>query len=157
MRIVGVDVGLRGGLACIQIEDGAAPLLVDCIDIPVAGVGAKERVDPIAIRNWFEMHQPLTHAYVERAQSYPKQGVSSAFKYGAAYGVILATVALCNIPLSLIAPVMWKKYFHLRGGDKESARQKTLELFPAGHALLARRRDHQRAEAILVAVFGARL
>jgi crossover junction endodeoxyribonuclease RuvC len=132
--------------------------LVDCIDIPICGTGARQRVDPAAIYSWIKTCQPVAHVYVERAQSFPGgQGVASAFKYGAAYGAILATVTLCNIPLSLISPVSWKKYFHLRGGDKESARQKALELFPAGHALLARRKDHGRAESCLIALFGARL
>jgi crossover junction endodeoxyribonuclease RuvC len=157
VRIIGIDVGLRGGLSCIEFANWAAPQLIDCIDIPICGVGTRQRVDPIAIHDWIKTCQPVVHAYIERAQSYPKQGIASAFKYGAAYGVILATVALCDVPLSLIAPAAWKKYFRLRGGDKESARQKALELFPAGHALLARRKDHGRAESILIGLFGARL
>jgi hypothetical protein len=37
-------------------------------------------------------------------------------------------------------------------GDKEIARQRALQLFPAAHALLARKKDHQRAEAALIAL-----
>ena len=58
MKVLGVDPGVAGGLAVIEIEDGAAPQLVDAIDIPVSGVGAKERVDAIAIREWVLNHQP---------------------------------------------------------------------------------------------------
>jgi hypothetical protein len=50
MKILGVDPGIHGGLAIVVINDGAAPLVIDAIDIPVAGVGAKERVDVLAIR-----------------------------------------------------------------------------------------------------------
>jgi hypothetical protein len=58
VRILGVDPGVRGGLAIVEIIDGAAPQLVDVIDIPIAGVGAKERVDVLALRAWIETHRP---------------------------------------------------------------------------------------------------
>jgi len=50
---------------------------------------------------------------------------------------------------------VWKKFHQLRGGDKEAARQRALQLFPAAHALLARKKDHGRGEASLIALFGA--
>jgi len=80
-RILGIDPGVRGGLALVEINDGAAPQLLEAIDIPVTGVSAKERVDVLAIRAWVMAHQPQ-HAYIERAQALPKQGASSGFKYG---------------------------------------------------------------------------
>ena len=52
MKICGIDPGVRGGLAIVEISDGAAPQLREAIDIPVTGVGAKERVDVLAIRSW---------------------------------------------------------------------------------------------------------
>jgi hypothetical protein len=69
-RILGVAPGVRGGLALIEINDGMAPQLVAAIDIPVTGVGAKERVDVLAIRTWILAHQPQ-HAAIERAQAMP--------------------------------------------------------------------------------------
>ena len=48
MKILGVDPGIHGGLAIVAIDNGTAPQLVDAIDIPVAGIGAKERVDVLA-------------------------------------------------------------------------------------------------------------
>ena len=151
IRVLGVDPGIRGGLAVIEINDGMAPRLVDAIDIPVIGVGAKERVDVLAIRTWILAHQPQ-HAAIERAQAMPKQGASSGFKYGRATGAIEAVLACCEIPMTIVEPSVWKKFHHLRGGDKEGARQRALMLFPAAHALLARRKDHGRAEAALIAL-----
>jgi hypothetical protein len=83
MRIIGIDPGIRGGCAIVDIIDGAAPQLLDAIDIPAIGVGAKERVDAIALRGWITRHAPQ-HALIERAQAMPKQGASSGFKYGRA-------------------------------------------------------------------------
>jgi crossover junction endodeoxyribonuclease RuvC len=82
----------------------------------------------------------------------PKQGASSGFKYGRAVGAIEAAITCCGIPLTIIEPTAWKKFHALRGGDKEASRQRALQLFPAAHALLARRKDHGRAEAALIAL-----
>jgi crossover junction endodeoxyribonuclease RuvC len=144
MKILGVDPGIHGGLAIIEIIDGAAPRLVEAIDVPTIGTGAKERVDAIAMRTWIEMHKPQ-HAYIERAGSMPKQGVASTFKFGRATGSLETVVACCSIPMTIVEPAVWKKAHHLRGGDKESARQRA-------NALLARKKDHQRAEAALIAL-----
>jgi crossover junction endodeoxyribonuclease RuvC len=154
MKLLGIDPGIRGGLAIVSIDDGAAPQLVDAIDIPVTGVGAKERVDVLAIRTWIIAHAPQ-HALIERAQAMPKQGASSGFKYGRATGAIEAALACCEIPMTIVEPSVWKKFHQLRGGDKEAARQRALQLFPAAHALLARKKDHGRGEASLIALYGA--
>jgi crossover junction endodeoxyribonuclease RuvC len=155
MKLLGVDGGIRGGLAIVSIDNDFASQLVHAIDIPVIGAGAKERVDVQAIRDWIVQHAPQ-HAFIERAQAMPKQGASSGFKYGRAVGAIEAAVTCCAIPLTIIEPSMWKKFHQLRGGDKESSRQRCLQPFPAAHALLARKRDHGRAEAALIAVYGVK-
>jgi crossover junction endodeoxyribonuclease RuvC len=155
VKVVGIDPGVRGGLAIISIDNGAAPRLVEAIDVPVTGTGAKERVDVLALRTWIRTHQP-EHAYIERAQSMPRQGSSSGFKYGRAVGAIEAALACCEVPLTIVEPAVWKKAHQLRGKDKEGARQRALQLFPAAHALLARKKDHGRAEASLLALYGVR-
>jgi Holliday junction resolvasome RuvABC endonuclease subunit len=151
VRILGIDPGVRGGLAVIELNDGAAPQLVDAIDIPTVGTGAKERVDALALRAWIQTHRP-DRAGVERAQAMPKQGASSGFKFGRATGALEAVIACCEVPLDLVEPSVWKRARHLRGGDKEGARQLALQMFPAQHAVFARKRDHQRAEAALIAL-----
>jgi hypothetical protein len=71
---------------------------------------------------------------------------------GRAVGAIEAVVALCPVPTVLVEASGWKRQLHLPGKDKEAARQRALQLFPAQHALLARKRDHGRAEAALIVV-----
>jgi len=82
----------------------------------------------------------------------PKQNVASTFKYARAVGSLETVVACSDIPYSIIEPAVWKKLHHLPGKDKEAARQRALQLFPAAHALFARKKDHQRAEAALIAL-----
>jgi Holliday junction resolvasome RuvABC endonuclease subunit len=156
MRVLGVDPGVHGGLAIVAIEDDAAPRLVEAIDVPVIGTNARERVDTIAIREWLNKHD-VQRAFIERAGSMPGQGVASTFKYARAVGAIEATIALCLIPVEIVEPSIWKRHFRLPGKDKEVARQRALELFPAAHAALARKKDHGRAESALIALYGAKL
>lgn len=151
MKILGIDPGIHGGCAIVAINSGDAPQLLDAIDIPVTGLGAKERVDVSALRAWILACAP-SHAVIERAQAMPKQGASSGFKYGRATGALEAVIACCEVPLTIIEPTAWKKFHGLRGGEKEASRQRALQLFPSAHALLARRKDHGRAEAALVAM-----
>ena len=125
MRVLGVDPGVRGGLAIVSFENGA-PEIIEAINIPTVGTGAKERVDVLAIHSFIEARTPQ-HALIERAQGMPKQGASSGFKYGRAVGAIEAAIA---------------------------SQQRALQLFPAAHALLARKKDHGRAEAALIALAG---
>jgi crossover junction endodeoxyribonuclease RuvC len=153
--LLGVDPGVHGGLAIVAIDDGVAPRLIEAIDIPITGTKAKERVDALALWGWITHHKPQ-HAYIERAQALPKQGSSSGFKYGRAVGAIEAVVACCEIPVTIVEPSVWKKFHQLHGRDKEGGRQRALQLFPAAHALLARRKDHGRAESALIALYGAR-
>ena len=149
-RYLGVDPGLSGALAIVEVITGV-PVLIGAVDMPSSGTGAKARVDIIAAAQWIAKHAPST-AYIERAQAYPGQGASSGFSYGRAVGAIEAVVALCSIPLILVEASAWKKQLHRPGKDKEAARQKALQLFPAQHVLLARKRDHGRAEAALLVV-----
>jgi crossover junction endodeoxyribonuclease RuvC len=152
--ILGVDVGICGGLSVVVIETGVAPVLVDSIDVPNIGVNARRRVDAHAVRNFILKHSPQLAA-IERTQAFPSQGRSSAYLFGRAAGALETVVTLCEIPLVTVEPSQWKRFYRL-GRDKETARQKALELFPAAHALLARKRDHGRAEAAMIALFGAR-
>jgi len=154
-KVLGIDPGaVSGGLAIVEINNGAAPQLVDAISLPVIGVKAKQRIDVLALRDWIQQHRPDC-AYVERGQAMPRQGASSGFKFGRGCGAVEATIQLLEIPLTIIEASAWKRKFHLRGGDKESGRQLAIQLFPTSHTLFARKLDHGRAEAALIALFGA--
>lgn len=156
MKILGIDPGIAGAVSVIEIVDGVdgtAPRCIAAADIPVLGTAAKTRVDAIGLFNWIKTHNP-DFAGVERGGSMPRQGVSSSFKFGRACGVIEAVVACCGIPMVLVEPSKWKRAFHLNS-DKEASRQLAIQLFPHAHDQLALKKHHQRAEAMLIALFTA--
>ena len=150
-RILGIDPGVHGAAAVIDVSDGVAPKLIDCIDLPTVGVKAKERIDVHVFYAWIDAQRP-DYAAIERGGSMPKQGIASSFKFGRACGAIETTVALCNVPYTLTEPAVWKRRLGLIGSDKEASRQLALQMFPSAAALLARKMDHQRAEAALIAL-----
>jgi hypothetical protein len=152
VKVLGLDPGIRGGLAVVS-EGKDIGALCDAIDIPTIGTGAAERVDVAAVRSWILRHRPAL-ALIERAQAMPRQGASSGFKYGRATGALESAIILCAMPIEIVEPSAWKRHWRLPGKDKERSRQRALELFPAAHELLARKRDHGRAEAALIALYG---
>jgi len=95
-------------------------------------------------------------AYVETASARPGQGVSSCFKYGAGYGAVLAIFAALQVRTVLVTPSTWKKHFRL-DSDKEKSRALALRSFPKSPEHFSRKRDHNRAEASLLAFYGASL
>ena len=137
---MGVDPGMRGGLAFLGRE-------LHCYDIPTVGT----EVDVEEVCRLIRHHQPRV-AVVERAGAMPKQGVSSTFKYALACGMLRGALTACSVPYHLVAATQWKKRFAL-DRDKEKSRAMALRRWP-GTNFFARKLDHGRAEAALLAQYG---
>jgi len=143
--ILGVDPGLTGAIAFYYPEH---PGGIVVYDIPVAD----GEVDTDTLTGIIRGLAP-TVAVIERVSSMPGQGVSSTFKFGATYGALRAVVSVLQIPQHLVTPAKWKAHFRL-SKDKEEARARALQLWP-GAGYFARKKDHGRAEAALIALYGA--
>lgn len=87
---------------------------------------------------------------VEAVHAMPKQGVSSTFKFGMAYGTAITLAQRFNVPMFTVSPRNWKKTFNL-DSDKDKSLDLARELFPK--APLARKKDNGRAEALLLALW----
>jgi crossover junction endodeoxyribonuclease RuvC len=143
--ILGVDPGMSGALALCR--DGAW----DVLDVPIVG----HEINIPVLCGWLREQKP-DHAIVEFASARPGQGVTSMFRFGCAYGEVKALIAAFEIPLTIVAPTRWKPMVGLpKGADKEASRLRALQLFPDQAAHLARKKDHGRADAMLLAHFGA--
>jgi crossover junction endodeoxyribonuclease RuvC len=152
VKILGVDVGLTGACAVIELRaDG--PHVRAVTDMPVVGVGARRRVDAIALQEWLLETSP-NHAIVEASQAFPRQGTASIFRYGRAAGVAEGVIAACGISIEYVSPAVWKRAFHL-SADKEASRALAIGRFPDAHAYFTRKKDHGAAEACLLALYGA--
>jgi crossover junction endodeoxyribonuclease RuvC len=151
MKIVAIDPGLVG--SGVVLEDvGGTIVLVSLIDLPTAGEAAKCRLDAVTFTRWLRDHSP-SHGFVEAAQGMPRQGVASVFRYARCAGAIEGVIAANGIPLTLVQPVVWKRYFKL-SASKEDARARAIQLLPSAAAELQKIKHHHRAEAILLGVYG---
>jgi crossover junction endodeoxyribonuclease RuvC len=83
----------------------------------------------------------------------PGQGVTSMFNFGQSFGVIKGICAALNLPIYFVRPTKWKKYFNLIKTNKDASRTKAIEVFPYFSSQLSRKKDSNKADAILIASF----
>lgn len=97
-------------------------------------------------------------AFVERVHAMPKQGVSSTFKLGQGYGLILGILAGLGIPTRLVHPPTWKAAtLPDERRTKKLSVERAVELFPDFDFTPTARAytpDDNMAEAALIAVYG---
>ena len=156
MRLIAIDPGLYASAVfyCPEasIQSG---MRWQFFDVPLRT--GEKRIDVKAFRDWIMRFSP-DRAYVELVGPMPKQGIGSTSVFMRAAGAIEATVICCDVPYTPIAPQRWKRYHNLpAGSDKEASRQLALNLVPELAPMLARKKDHGRAEAALLALYGAYL
>ncbi len=154
MRMLGLDPGMSGG-ACIYcpLASKESGLRWHVIDIPTAGDGTQRRVNAPFFRDWLSRIDP-EHAFIELATVMPKQGIASSGRYMRAVGTLEAIVACLNIPITFVTPQTWKKFYGLKGPDKEQSRALAIRRFPEAAGLIQRKLDHGRAESMLLAAYG---
>lgn len=86
---------------------------------------------------------------VENVHAMPKQGVSSTFKFGMGCGIIHGVTGALLLPLTLVSPNQWKAY-HCLPSLKEASRARAIHLWPDLNKYLQRKKDADRAEALLI-------
>lgn len=155
MRLIfGIDPGLTGAVAVLHDD-----VFHDVFDIPTAGRGKKGRqvVNASELANIFRAqiimaHGAYVHAIVEDVHSMPGQGVSTTFSFGKSCGAIEGVLGALRIPTTFVSPAVWKRSFGLLGSEKDASRGLAIQRVPS--APLSRKKDHGRAEAILIAKWG---
>ena len=108
MRLtVGIDPGLRGGLAALD----PAGAVVGLWPMPVAGgeVHAAGLADLLRSLRCLDSHQDVGRVCLEKVSAMPKQGVSSTFRFGTGWGMVRGVCAALAIPVVLVPPTVWKK------------------------------------------------
>ena len=158
MTIIGIDPGITGAIAAI-FDNGGYQVL----DIPVManGKGKSKVKNHVNAAGVLDILKSIGHAtvYIERVSARPMrdknnkpvQGSASTFSLGDTFGCLRGVCAAAGYPVEFITPQSWKRHFRL-SSDKEQVRARAIELFPS--APLGRKRDHNRAEALLIAKYG---
>ena len=149
---IGIDPGLNGALAVIH-DDGSVVAVHDTPTLLLrTSRGTKQEYDvPGLVALLVPYVSPQAHVILEESQAMPGQGTRSMFMVGVGFGVWLGVLAALPLPHTRVRPATWKRAMGL-GKDKEAARLRAMQLFP--QADLRRKRDHGRAEALLLTWYG---
>lgn len=138
---IGIDPGQTGAIA--RIDESGEVAVFDWPGDERALAGLVVMID---------LEHEVEMAVIEQQQSMPKQGSASTFKLGVNYGMWLSAVAFANWPLTLVRPADWKCGMgYPKGADKEHSLTLARRLFPGAAGMLSRKKDHGRAEALLLA------
>jgi len=155
MIIVGIDPGIAGAICFFS--DGK---IIDVIDMPTMADGKKNKKQ-VNGRQIFNEISDLKNKYinepvsvvVEQVSAMPGQGVTSMFNFGQSFGVIKGICSAMELPIYYVRPAKWKKYFNLINSEKDASRTKVIEMFPKISHKLSRKKDNNKADAILIAQF----
>jgi len=147
-RILAIDPGISGAVAFYQREAN----YVEVYDMPLLDGD----VDPHELVRLISGYKPDL-AVIEKVHPHPKEGVSSVWRFAAAYTTARVCIMLCKVQCILVSPTMWKNRMGLKGGKdgKEQSRSHAVMTFPEQQGQFARKKDHNRAEAALLAVYAA--
>ena len=151
MKIIGIDPGLTGAIAIMQNNK-----VLDIIDMPVMAEGKKNKRQLNSaqlvsiIKKNIESNEEVA-VVVEQVNAMPGQGVTSMFNFGQTFGAIKGVCAALELPIFFVRPSKWKKYFELINASKDSSRTKAIELYPSLSNHLAKKKDVNKSDAILIA------
>jgi len=149
--IVGIDPGQTGALAFM----GEGGMVESVHDMPIMARlhGKGQAVNAAELASIILEHKPKK-AILEAVSAMPGQGVSSTFRFGESFGVVLGVLGALQVPVKFIAPQTWKKKAGLIGKEKDAARTMAIMLHPEASDKLTRKKDCGRADAILIAKYG---
>ena len=155
MLIIGIDPGLSGSICFL--EDGK---ILDVIEMPTMAEGKKNKrqVNGSQIYNEFlkKTHKIEKHnikVIIEQVSAMPGQGVTSMFNFGQSFGILKGICSAMQLPMYFVRPAKWKKYFNLINSEKDASRTKAIEIFPYFSSQLLKKKDSNKADAILIASF----
>lgn len=156
MTYIGIDPGLSGAIAIM----GSG--LCSAMDVPLFNDGTKRYIDIIGFRNLLleaaeKTGKPNCLVCLEKAQPMPRDGSMGSFRYGEVYGILKGVIVSLEIPLLEVAPITWKTKMVGKGKGKDASRMAALQLFPQLAERLKLKKDHGRAEAVLLAEYGRRV
>ena len=151
MIIIGIDPGVSGAISILKSKK-----VIEIYDMPtmIDGKKNKKQVNGSQIANIFKeiinTEDEIT-VIVEHVNAMPGQGVTSMFNFGQSFGVIKGVCSALSLPIYFIRPTKWKKHFNLINVNKDASRTKAIEIYPEISNKLSRKKDSNRADAILIA------
>ena len=155
MLIIGIDPGISGSICFFQ--DGK---ILDVIDMPTMIEGKKNKRQVNGAQIYNEIYKRVKkienqniRVVIEQVSAMPGQGVTSMFNFGQSFGILKGICSAMQLPMYFIRPAKWKKYFNLLNSEKDASRTRAIEIFPYFSSNLSKKKDTNKADAILIASF----
>ena len=153
MKIIGIDPGLSGAIAILENNK-----VLNIFDMPVMSEGKKNKRQLNSALLVSLLKENIGQSeevsiVVEQVNAMPGQGVTSMFNFGQTIGAIKGVCAALELPIFFVRPSKWKKYFELINSSKDSSRTKAIEMYPMLSKQLAKKKDVNKSDAILIARF----
>ena len=155
MLIIGIDPGISGSICFFQ--DG---VIKDVVEMPtmIEGKKNKKQVNGSQIFNEISekiknMDKKNIKVVIEHVTAMPGQGVTSMFNFGQSFGILKGICSAMQLSVYFVRPAKWKKYFNLINSEKDASRTRAIEIFPYYSSHLSRKKDSNKADAILIASF----
>ena len=155
MLIIGIDPGISGSICFFQ--DGK---IIDVVEMPTMTEGKKNKKQVNGSQIFNEISDRIKKldkkdikVIVEQVSAMPGQGVTSMFNFGQSFGILKGICSAMQLPMYFVRPAKWKKYFNLINSEKDASRTRAIEIFPYFSGQLSRKKDSNKADAILIASF----
>ena len=155
MLIIGIDPGISGSICFFK--DGK---ILDVVEMPTMTEGKKNKkqVNGSQIYNEIEkrihkIEKQDIRVIIEHVSAMPGQGVTSMFNFGQSFGILKGICSAMQLPMYFVRPAKWKKYFGLINSEKDASRTRAIEMFPYFSSQLSKKKDSNKADAILIASF----
>ena len=153
MKIIGIDPGLTGAIAVLEDKK-----VIELFEMPVMAEGKKNKrqlnsaqLVKLLKDNIDNKKNEEVSVVVEQVNAMPGQGVTSMFNFGQSFGAIKGICAALGLPIFFVRPSKWKKHFELINSSKDSSRTKVIEMYPVLSSRLSKKKDVNKADAILIA------
>ena len=155
MLIIGIDPGISGSICFF--EDGK---ILDVVEMPTMTEGKKNKKQVNGSQIYNEISKRIKDldkknikVIIEQVSAMPGQGVTSMFNFGQSFGILKGICSAMKLPMYFVRPAKWKKYFNLINSEKDASRTKAIEIFPYFSSNLSKKKDSNKADAILIASF----
>ncbi len=155
MMIIGIDPGISGSICFL--EDGK---IIDVVEMPTMAEGKKNKRQVNGSQIYNEILKRIRKidkkdikVIIENVSAMPGQGVTSMFNFGQSFGILKGMCSAMQLPMYFVRPAKWKKYFNLINTDKDASRTKAIEIFPYFSSNLSKKKDSNKADAILIASY----
>ena len=155
MLIIGIDPGISGSICFF--ENGK---ILDVVEMPTMTDGKKNKRQVNGAQIYNEILKRIEkkekhniRIIIEQVSAMPGQGVTSMFNFGQSFGILKGICSAMQLPMFFVRPAKWKKYFGLINSEKDASRTRVIEMFPYFSPHLSKKKDSNKADAILIASF----